>query len=74
MKTVMVRYKVKPGRAEENMELIRRVFEELAETRPPGLRYASFRMPDGVSFVHVSSVENEAGDNPLTRTAAFPIS
>ena len=50
VKTVMVRYKVKEGRAEENMELIRQVFKELEESRPSGLRYASFRMPGGVTL------------------------
>ena len=28
-------------------------------TAPPGLRYATFRLEDGVSFVHVATVEDE---------------
>jgi hypothetical protein len=67
----VVRYRTKPDRADENQALIEKVFGELDATRPDGLRYASFRLGDGVSFVHVASVESEDGSNPLTATAAF---
>ena len=53
---MMVRYKVKADRAEENAAYIQRVFEELAQTQPEGLRYASFRQNDGVSFVHIAFI------------------
>lgn len=71
MKTVIVRYKVKADKADENEELIRKVFEELHSKRPSGLRYASFKSQDGVSFVHIASVETSDGHNPLTETPAF---
>jgi hypothetical protein len=67
----IVRYTSKPDRADENQALIEQVFAELDATGPPGLRYASFRLADGVSFVHVASVETDDGTNPLTRTPAF---
>ena len=69
MKQVMVRYKVKPDRAEENEELVRAVYDELRRTTPAGLRYATFQLEDGVSFVHVA--QTEEGQNPLTEVAAF---
>jgi hypothetical protein len=69
MKFVMVRYQVRPDRAEENETLIRAVFEELDRSRPTGLRYAAFVLEDGVSFVHVASTED--GRNPLLDTEAF---
>ena len=69
MRQVMVRYKVKPDRVEENEQLVRAVYDELAATRPAGLRYATFRLEDGVSFVHVASVEGE--HNPLAEVGAF---
>jgi hypothetical protein len=54
----MVRYKTKEARAEENAALIRAVFEELRTRAPGGLRYASYRLPDGVSFEdRLASVE-----------------
>ena len=71
MHTTIVRYKVKGDEAEENKALIRRVFEELEESKPDGLRYAAFSLADGASFVHVAVVETENGGNPLQQTAAF---
>lgn len=70
MNKVMIRYKVKPGRAEENEQLIRAVYEELQSTAPAGLRYATFRIDDGVSFIHIASNETN-GPNPLREIAAF---
>jgi Antibiotic biosynthesis monooxygenase len=71
MRRVMVRYKVKPDRAAENEELVRAVYEELARTEPEGLRYATFQLGDGVSFVHLASVETEDGHSPLSEVPAF---
>jgi hypothetical protein len=71
MSVTIVRYTTKPERADENQALIERVFAELAASAPDGLRYASFRQADGVSFVHVASVETDDGANPLPATAAF---
>src|SRR4051794_10965093 len=71
MRRVMVRYKVKPERAADNEHYIRDVFLQLAKERPAGLRYASFKLADGVSFVHIASVETADGANPLNALAAF---
>lgn len=71
MKQVMVRYKVKADKAEENTEYIKRVFVELEKNNPDGLRYASFHLQDGVSFVHIASIETADGQNPLAQTVAF---
>jgi hypothetical protein len=51
-----------------NERLIRAVFAELAERQPTGFRYIATRLEDGVSFVHVATVE---GENPLATSAAF---
>jgi hypothetical protein len=67
----MVRYTVRPDQAEANKTLVREVYDELDRTRPDGLRYATFRLDDGVSFVHVASVETEDGQNPLSGVEAF---
>jgi hypothetical protein len=71
MSKVMVRYKVKPECAQENERLVRAVYEELARTNPAGLRYATFRLDDGVSFVHVASNETDDGKSPLGEVTAF---
>jgi hypothetical protein len=71
MKGILVRYKVKPDRAEENAIYVGKVFEELKKTAPEGLRYATFKLDDGVSFVHIASIETDDGQNPLPESPAF---
>jgi hypothetical protein len=70
MNAVMVRYRVKAGRAEENAELVRAVYAELAERRPAGFRYATFRLDDGVSFVHLA-ITADGRETPLPELPAF---
>ena len=67
----MVRYKVKADRAAENEGYIDRVFEQLEREKPSGLRYASFKLEDGVSFVHIVSHEAADGRNTLAELSAF---
>ena len=71
MGEVVVRSRVTPERVEENARLIGRVYEELAESAPSGLRYATFRLEDGVSFVHIASIDTPDGSNPLRGITAF---
>jgi hypothetical protein len=70
MKTVMVRYKLKPDRVAENEALVRAVYEELERTQPDSFHYATFRLEDGVSFVHVAASDGENG-SPLQALEAF---
>ncbi|MGK6307574.1 hypothetical protein [Variovorax sp. DT-64] len=67
----MVQYKVKPERVAENERYVRAVYEELHRVRPVGLRYATFRLPDGQSFIHLVSNEAPDGANPLTALPDF---
>lgn len=66
---MVIRYTVKPEAAEENQRLVQNVFAELTANQPDGLHYATFRLADGVSFVHIVSIDGE--DNPLPKTEAF---
>ncbi len=69
MKTIMVRYKTSSAaQADANEALVRAVFEELRARAPGGLRYASYRLADGLTFVHVATHE---ADNPLTGLPSF---
>ena len=67
--SVVVRYRTKPEYADENARLIGEVFAELARTNPEGFTYRTFRLADGVSFVHTATIT--AGTNPLATSAAF---
>jgi len=70
MDSTMVRYKVRPERADENVALVQAVYAELARVEPDGLRYATFRLPDGVSFLHVV-IETDQPGQILGQIAAF---
>jgi hypothetical protein len=68
---VMVRYKVKPDRVAENEELVRAVYDELHHIQPAGLRYATFKLDDGVSFVHIVDERDDDEKNSLADVKAF---
>lgn len=70
-KRTMIQYRVKPELVAENQAAIRRVYEQLQREAPAGLRYATFVLEDGVTFVHVVSVETADGENPILELAAF---
>jgi hypothetical protein len=68
-RTIIVRYRTTPEAADENQRLIEQVYAELAATDPGNLHYQTLRLADGVTFVHVSTIDG--ADNPLERSAAF---
>lgn len=67
----MVSYTLKPDRVAENERLAKAVYDALRSSSPAGLRYATFRLGDGVSFVHIVSHEEREGTNALTALPAF---
>jgi len=67
----MVSYMLKPDKVAENERLVEAVYEALKQARPKGLRYATFRHSDGVSFFHIVSHEEADGSNALTALPAF---
>ena len=73
MASSMVRYKVRPDRADENESLVKAMYEQLNRERPEGLHYATFRLPDGVSFMHIVIDTDQPGRilNEVTAFKAF---
>jgi hypothetical protein len=65
----IIRYRVKPGQAGANAELARAVYAELSQISPDGLSYATFRLDDELTFVHV--VRSVRDPNPLLAVRAF---
>jgi hypothetical protein len=70
MRHTVVRYRVRTGAEDQNAELVEAVYRELAEQRPDGFRYATYRLEDGRTFVHAAEWEGD-GDVPLLGVAAF---
>ena len=71
MKTMMVRYTVRPEHVAENERDVMKVFEQLKEGKPAGLQYASFKLGDNGGFVHIVSQEQADGPSPLSDVPAF---
>jgi hypothetical protein len=65
----VIRYTTHPEAADENERLVRAVYAELASERPDGLHYATLRLDDGVTFVHIAVLDGD--QNPLPGMAAF---
>ena len=66
---VVVRYRTRPDAADENARLVEEVFSALAEADPGDFRYTTFRLADGVTFVHVAQLAGP--ENPLRSLPAF---
>ena len=71
MNAVLVRYKTREDKAAENEELIHAVFDELRGVAPAGVRYATYKLDDGVSFVHLATIDTADGSNPLLALQSF---
>ena len=65
----LIRYRTKPDQADANVKLVEAVYAELHRTRPDGVSYATFRLNDQVTFVHVVQVRQEP--SPLLAVKAF---
>ena len=70
MSHTIVTYTVKPGCEQENAALVRAVFEEVAQTKPSGFRYAVFQSPDSREFIHLYTDEG-AAPGALQQLSAF---
>jgi len=70
MGSSMIRYKVRPDRAVENVALVEAVYAQLALERPEGIHYATFQLPDGVSFMHIV-IDSDQPGRILGELAAF---
>jgi hypothetical protein len=68
-KNVIVRYRTRPEAAQENARLVKEVYAALAEVKPDGFSYTTYQLEDGVTFVHVASLDGPV--NPLTTLPAF---
>jgi hypothetical protein len=71
MPNTVVRYKTKPEHADENQRLIEMVFAALEELQATGFSYTSYRLEDGVSFVHVALEDETPGSVSLADVPAF---
>ncbi len=68
---VMVTYKVKADRVEENERLVRAVYAGLADIGDPDVHYATFKKSDGQTFVHLAFFPSPEAQSVLSNSPAF---
>jgi len=68
---VMVTYKIKPDRVRENEELVKAVYDELRKNNDPDIHYATFKLDDGQTFVHIASFASQEKQPVLTDSKSF---
>lgn len=71
MKIVRVQYTTSLQYAAINQENIRQVVNELRKTNHPGIKYSTYLLPDGQTFMHFDQFENEEAHKFLTGLESF---
>lgn len=70
MSAMLLRTQVKAESADEVEAAVKTLFAALEEAKPQGVRYSSYRLADGVTYVVVLDVEDGI-ENPLPGVPAF---
>ena len=68
-RTLIIRYRTRPEVADENSRLVEAVYALLAELGPSDFSYSTYRLADGVTFVHIARLNG--AENPLQTLPAF---
>ena len=68
---MLVTYKVKPDRVEENEDLVKAVYAELRQHNEPDIHYATFKLDDGQTFAHIASFASPEKQAELTESKSF---
>jgi len=71
MKIVRVHYTTTQQYAATNAENIKGVVAELKTINHPGIKYSTYMLPDGKTFMHFDQFENEEAHEFLTSLASF---
>ena len=71
MKKVLVRYKVKENKIAENELLVKAVYDQLNQTQIQGFHYCTFKLQDGVSFIHIAFSDTEKANVEFSQLQAF---
>lgn len=71
MKAVKVQYTVKNAYAETNQRNIRKVMMDLRKIAHPGIKYSSFVLDDGKTFVHLGIYSDQAALDVVNKLPSF---
>jgi heme-degrading monooxygenase HmoA len=67
----VIQYKLKADRVTENEQLIKALFRQIHERKPEGVRYAVYKLADGLGFMHIIFYETEEAHQAFTSLSAF---
>jgi hypothetical protein len=70
MTTILIRAEARPEHVADIEAAAKEVFAALEESQPEGLRYASMRLDDGVTYLILVSWP-DGGENPLLAVPAY---
>jgi hypothetical protein len=70
MNVLMVHSKIRAENVEDVDAAVQRLFAAIEREEPKGIRYASCRLPDGVTYVALLELD-EGVDNPLPALPEF---
>ncbi len=71
MKATRVRYTVQEEYAATNKENIEKVMADVRRLNRPGMKYCTFVLDDGVTFIHWAIFETEEDNKALGELASF---
>jgi hypothetical protein len=73
MSVMMIRTQVRPDRVADVEAAVQKTFAAIDAAQPQGVRYASTKLADGVTFVVLLELAGEVGpgDNPLNAIPEF---
>jgi len=71
MISVKVTYTVKPDFVEQNKANIKTFLEDFKKLNPSDFKYEVFLCDDGITFLHLSSYNNEAIQNHILNVPSF---
>src|SRR6516225_11985472 len=70
MSITLVKATIKPDKASEMEKAGREMFTAIEAAQPQGVRYASCKVPDGVTYVVLLGLDDDE-NNPLFSVPAF---
>ncbi len=71
MKAIQVRYRVQKEYIEQNKTNIKSVMKALKTNPIPGMKYATFTVDDGQTFVHINMAKDDETMSKLSTVPEF---
>ena len=71
MKIIRVQYTTNPGYVAKNKANIEKVIGDLREINNPGIKYATYLLPDEKTFMHFSQFESDEAHQVLLTLPSF---